>query len=179
MDLSLSYATLLSFPEDFTKAANKYCDLTEKLSQRECDKYDLAELREIIDKRIEIFKDTKYLYKYPNQIYDVLKASNYQPKEVMTPRKLSSPQEDKVDPNINRQIWATKLYYAFMDSLSTRLTREEYVYFIDSYFRQVNGDDIAAKLSMCKETLQKHKKSCLIKVLTEIKATEDYYEEKW
>lgn len=179
MDLNLSYTDFLNFPENFVKSANKYCDLTERLSKRECDKYDITELREIVDKQMEIFKDTKYLYKYPSEKYNVSITPNYQPKEVMTTRKLSSQQEDKIDPIINRQIWATKLYYAFMDSLSTKLTRQECVYFIDSYFRKVNEDDIAAKLSICKETLQKHKKSCLIKVLTEMKALEDYYEEKW
>lgn len=179
MDLSLSYAALLNFPQDFIKAANKYCDLTERLSKRERDKYDIEELRTIIDKRIEVFKDTKYLYKYPNEIYNVSITPNYQQKEVMTPRKLSSQQEDKVDPNVDRQIWATKFYYALKDSLSTKLTREECVYFIDSYFRKENEDNIAAKLGICKETLQKHKMSCLIKILTEVKATDDYYSEKW
>lgn len=179
MDLSLTYADLLNFPQDFITAANKYCELTERLSKRERDKYDLDELRTIIDKRIQVFKDTKYLYKYPNEKYNVSITPNYQLREVMASKKLSSQQEDKVDPVVNRQIWATKFYFALMDSLSTKLTREECVYFIDSYFRGVNEDNIAAKLSICKETLQKHKISCLIKILTEVKATDDYYEEKW
>lgn len=179
MNLSLTYATLLNFPQDFLTAASKYYDLTERLSKRERDKYKLEELREIIDRRIEVFKDTKYLYQYSNQLNDTLKASNYQPKEVMTPRKLSSPQEDKVDPVVDRQIWANKFYYALIDSLSTKLTREESIYFIDSYFRNKNEDDISAKLGICGETLQKHKISCLIKLLTEVRATDDYYSEEW
>jgi len=179
MDLSLTFDKLLSFPEDFIKASNKYCDLTEPLSARECNKYKLKELRSTIDKQIQLFKDTKYLYKYPNEIYYVPITPNYQPKEVMMPRKLSSKQEDKIDPIVNRQIWATHLYYSFMESLSTKLTRQECVYFIESYFKKHSEDDIASKLSICKDTLQRVKKSCLIKVYIEVNALEDYYEEEW
>lgn len=179
MNLSINYATFLNFPQDFLTAASKYYDLTERLSKRERDKYKIEELREIIDRRIEVFKDTKYLYQYSNELNNTLKASNYQPKEVMTPRKLSSPQEDKVDPTVDRQIWANKFYYALIDSLSTKLTREESIYFIDSYFRNRTEDEIASKIGICPDTLQKYKISCLIKLLTEVRATDDYYSEKW
>lgn len=179
MNLSINYATFLDFPQDFLDAASKYYDLTERLSKRERDKYKIEELREIIDKRIEVFKDTKYLYQYSKELSDTLKASNYQPKEVMTPKKLSSPQEDRVDPTVDRQIWANKFYYALIDSFSTKLTREESIYFIDSYFRNKTEEDIAAKIGICPDTLQKYKMSCLIKLLTEVRATDDYYSEKW
>jgi len=179
MDLSLTYTMLLNFPDDFIKNANKYCDLTEMISKRECDKYKLKDLKDNVNKQIQLFKDTKYLYKYPNEKYNVPITSNLQPREVTAPRKLSSQQEDIIDPNINRQIWATKMYYSLMDSLTTKLTRQECIYFIDCYFRKTCEDDIAEKLSMCKDTLQKIKKSCLIKVWTEIEALEDYYEEQW
>lgn len=179
MDLSLTYVKFLNFPEDFLKTSNKYCELTDAISKRECDKYNLKELKDKVDKQMEIFKDTKYLYKYPDERYNISITPNYQLREAMVSRSISSSQENKIDPTINRQIWATKLYYSFMDSLSTRLTREECVYFIDSYFRRVSEDNIAEKLLICKATLQKIKKSCLIKVLTEMEALEDYYEEKW
>lgn len=179
MDLSLTYTKLLNFPEDFLKTSVKYCELTDVISKRECDKYDLKEIKSYVDDKLQEFRDTKYLYMYPNEKYNIPITPNYQLREVMTPRSLSSPQEKKINPTINRQIWATKVYYCFMDNLSTKLTRQESVYFIDSYFRKVSEENISEKLSMCKATLQKVKKSCLIKVWTEMKALEDYYEEIW
>ena len=174
MNLSLTYEKLLDFPNSFKKQAEKYQWMTEVLSKAELDKYNIRELKANVDKRMQKFKDAKYIYQYPNEKYNCPITTNYQPREVMAPRNLESQQSRIITREVDKTIWINQLYYSLMEKVTTKLTIEETVYLIDSYFKKFSEESIADNLSICKKTLQKIKKSCLIKVWVEMEALREY-----
>jgi len=174
MDLTLTYNELLNFPDEFLKESSKYYEVSELISKSECDKYDTKELREKVEARFKKFKDAKYIYKYPNEKYYQPITPNYQIRESMTTRNISNSRTGKIDSIMDKQVWVTKLYYSLMDTVTTKLTKQEAVYLIDSFFKNVSEEIIADKLSVCKQTLQKIKKSCLVKVWIEMEALEEF-----
>lgn len=174
MDTSLTYKDLLEFPINFIKESEKYQDFAELISKAECDSYNTRELKAKVEKRIQRFKDAKYIYKFPNEKYYCSITPNYQLREVMTPRNLESPQSRMVSKDVDKTIWVTKMYYVLMDIVSTKLTHQETIYFIDCLFKNVTEEITMEKLSICKDTLTRLKKSCLIKVWTEMEALIEY-----
>lgn len=174
MDLTLTYNELLNFPDEFLKESSKYYEVSELISKTECDKYNTKELKEKVEARFKKFKDARYIYKYPNEKYYQPITPNYQIHESMMTRNISNSRTGKIDSIMDKQVWVTKLYYSLMDTVTTKLTKQEAVYLIDSFFKNVSEEIIADKLSVCRQTLQKIKKSCLVKVWIEMEALEEF-----
>lgn len=174
MDLSLTYEKLLDFPEDFMKKSVKYSVIADPISSEECKKYDTKDLHDKVSFRIRKFKDAKYIYQFPDLKYNIPMTPNYQLREVIMPRNLESSQSKIITKETDKEIWVTKLYYCLINVVSTKLTKQETVYFIESFFKKESEESISEKLLMCRKTLQKVKKSCLIKVWVEMEALSEY-----
>lgn len=173
MDFTLTYDKLMKFPDDFLNEAKNYYDSSELLSKHTYEGYDLKELREKIEAKFEKFKDAKYIYKYPAETR-IRTTPTYQPREGFVPRSNTSQQEKIVTKMGDSLIWVEQFYDTFMEAVARKLTEQEAVYLMDSFFKHRSEDDIADKLSICKVTLQKIKKSCLVKVWIELETLENF-----
>lgn len=175
MNFTLTYNKLLNFPNEFLEESAKYYEGSELLGKEECDKYNTKELKDKVEARFKKFKDARYIYKYPNEQYykSMTPTLNYQAREVLVSRNLTSPQEKMITAMGDTQIWVEKFYYSLMEIITTKMTEEEAVYLVECFFKNKSEDIIAEKLSMCKATLQKVKKSCLIKVWIEMEVLEE------
>lgn len=174
MNFTLTYDMLLNFPQEFLEESSKYKGMSELLSKEECDKYDTKDLKDKVELRFKKFKDARYIYKYPNESLLRPITPNYQLREVMTPRNLASPQDRAVTKNTDKQIWVELMYQALMSTLTTKMTEQEAIYLVEHFFKRINEEDIAEKLNICRATLQKIQKSCLIKIWVEMEALKDY-----
>ena len=174
MNFTLTYDMLLNFPQEFLEKSSKYKGMCELLSKEECDKYDTKDLKDKVELRFKKFKDAKYIYKYPNESLLTPITPNYQLKEVMTSRNLISPQDRVVTKKTDKQIWVEMMYQSLMSTLTTKMTEQEAIYLVEHFFKRISEDNIAEKLQICRATLQKIQKSCLIKIWVELEALIDY-----
>ena len=151
--------------------------MADLISKEQCDKYDTKDLKDKVEQRFKMFKDAKYIYKYPEEKYYTSITSDYTAREIVPSMDKNSKHSRKIDTISDNQLWVAKLYYSLMDTITTKLTKQEAVYLIDSFFKNLGEEDIADKLSICKVTLQRIKKSCLVKVWVEMEALQEY--EDW
>ena len=49
-------------------------------------------------------------------------------------------------------------------TLALKLTMQESIYMVDTFFSKKSEDIISEKLGICRNTLQNIKKSCLVKI---------------
>lgn len=73
---------------------------------------------------------------------------------------------DYIEKKIDLNIWSKDLYNILV-CLSSRLTYEETTYLISSFFESKSEEEISEKLGICRKTLYKIKKSCLVKIKLE------------
>lgn len=170
MELDLTFEKLVNFPIDFLTKSEKYYEYVETLSTYSLNNYDVKEIRSKVEKIFIRFKDAKYVYKYPIESEMIKITPSYQLREVMSQRSNVSQDESIVARRCEKEYWIVSFYSILMDIIATKLTKEEAIYLIDTFFKSKSEEYIAEKLAMCKGTLQKHKKSCLVKVWVELKA---------
>ena len=175
--MDLTYSQLLNFPDAFMEKSAKYYQMVELISKEQCDKYDVKELTDKVEKRFKMFKDAKYIYKYPEEKYYTSITPDYTAREIIPTANKGSKHSKKIDIVSDNQLWVEKLYYSLMDTITTKLTKQEAVYLIDCFFKNIGEEEIADKLSICKVTLQRIKKSCLVKVWVEMEALVEF--EDW
>lgn len=167
MNFTLTLDKILELPNDLLKTAEKYDEYSELLRKKIYNEYDSKELKEKIVKKFERFKDAKYLYRYP--IESCIKTTpTYQLREGMIPKQVSSKIEKVITQRVDDQMWAGCFYDTLM-IVATKLTMQEAIYLVDSFFGNKSEDVIAEKLAICRTTLQNIKKSCLVKVWIELK----------
>ena len=113
------------------------------------------------------FQAAKYLNKFPMNtsrnssfIYDVCNTAKQ--------NTTRSCVENAVQNHIDKELWIT-LFYNNIMLLANKLTREEAIYFINTFLLHKTEEKIAESLEICKTSLQKIKKSCLVKVWIELK----------
>lgn len=174
MDNTLTYKKLLDFPNDFKVEASKYQEMADLISKSECEKYDIMLIKSSVDVRFQKFKDARYIYQYPNEKYYTSVTTNYTPREGMCQRSKQGAQESNIQKDFDKTVWVNKMYYAFMESIASKLTADETVYFIDTYFRRYTEDIIKDNLCITKAKLQNIKHSCIIKLWIEMEALKEF-----
>lgn len=72
-----------------------------------------------------------------------------------------------VEKKIDLNIWSKDLYNILIH-LSEKLTFQETMNLIATFFEDITEDDVCEKLDVCRKSLYKIKKSCLVKIKLEL-----------
>lgn len=122
--------------------------------------YDYAKTKENIDQKMRNFEIDTYKYSEitpptitPN--YDV----KYEQYTVSKIDKVGSYVEKKLD-----KLQEVNEFYSQLSIILKRLTKEERIYFCDTYFNKKSEAAIREKLYIGSSTLTRIKESCIIKV---------------
>lgn len=138
----------------------KYNDL---LSENICNIYYYPNLKKELSYFITKYNDLKYFYEYSN-MYNITNHISF---ENISPLKGRS---DKVSnfvaKNIDMQRYIEKIYYKFIN-LAHKLSVFESIYIVDTFFSNKTEEEISEKIGICRQTLQKIKKSSLVKLYLE------------
>ncbi len=119
------------------------------------------------------FRNCKYMVSY-SVIDNMRLIPSYERHEGQIPRRNVSQVEKAVTERIDKQIWMTEFYQSLM-VVASKLTEAETVYLINTFITSKTEEVIAEKLNICKTSLQKIKKSCLVKAWIELRV---FYKEE-
>ena len=117
-------------------------------------------------KLFENFKSARYLYKFP--ISDTIRINpTYESKEICFQKSSQSQIEKAVEKYVDKQILTTEIYNSILD-VSNRLTNSECAYLINTFLQHKSEESIAEIIGISKTYLQRIKKSCIVKMWTEL-----------
>lgn len=162
MNGSITLNDILSLPNQILETAkthNQYCEL---LSDFTIHEYYYRGLKADVNRLFMRFNDAKYSYRFSISTYA---KSNFSMNSVRIGRKMDMVGH-LVEKRIDDYAWLEQFYYS-LSHLATTLTEEEAVYLKEMFFEHESEEKISVHLNMCRTTLQKIKKSCLVKVLLE------------
>lgn len=166
MEEILTLDMLLELPREVLKKAEEYDEYTGLLEKRKCQNYDFKELKREIKEYFESFRDTKYSYKFSAEL-NISITHSLELREGSFQRTNSDPFSKAVEKHIDDQIWLRNFYNTLL-IVGQKLTLQEAIYFVDTFFGNKSEDIICEKLGICRNTLQRVKKSCLVKAYAEI-----------
>ena len=83
--------------------------------------------------------------------------------EVIQNNAISDKVSKTINEKVDAQIWATDFYNVIID-LSNKLTNSERVYFVRSLLSDYSEESISNELNISRNSLQKIKKSTLVKI---------------
>ncbi len=170
MDI-LTLDKILDLPNEVLKTSKKYDEFSEPLRKSVIDQYNIKEIKEEITKKFNKFKDAKYYYNFQlEQLINLV--PDYALKDYETSKSTESSVENIVQKQEDGKIWVS-IFYKTLIHVSAKLTLNEAIYLVDSFFRNKSEEFIAERLHICKQTLQGIKMSCLVKVWLELKTLND------
>ena len=166
MDYSLTLDKILELPNDILKNAEKYDEYSELLGKIILEDTNIELIKSKVINYFNHFKEIKYLYKFP--INNIKITSSYEIHEGTRPKKTTSAIEQLVLSRTDEELWAENFYEAII-TVSRKLTLQEAIYLVDSFLGNKSDEFISEKIGICRNTLQKVKKSCLVKIWSELK----------
>ena len=171
MNSILTLDKLLDLPKEILQTSEKYNEYSNLLGKNTYKQYDFIQIKKDVNEKFNRFKDAKYLYKFP--IENLIKTTPlYELKENSHTKSVNSQVESIVTKQVDEQIWVER-FYDILLSTSAKLTMEEAIYLVDSFFANKSLEVIAERLQVCMQTIQNIKKSCLVKVWIELKTLDD------
>ena len=166
MNSGVTYNEIIELPNTIIHNAEKYSEFADLLSKKLCDNFDLKETKNKIDELFDNFKEIKYLYNIP---FEKIKVTpSYELKENAFTNNSNNSFENAVLKHLDKQLWVQKFYEKLV-VVSTKITIEEAVYLVNTFFSKKSEEVIAEKLGISLRTLYNVKKSCVIKVWSELK----------
>lgn len=111
----------------------------------------------------ERFKDIKYYYKFPKNVYSKISLQNNVSKYN---NHINDIVGNLVENSSTDSVWLEN-FYKCMLNISSKLTFQEAIYLVDTFFVGHSEEMISEKLGICRATLQKIKKSCIVKLWLE------------
>lgn len=138
----------------------KYLQL---LSEKAVNYYYYTDLKKELVSIFKRFKDSKYIIPFSD---DYSLKSNASSLEIRNPNSKNDKVGDYVENKIDLSIWS-KDFYNILIHLSKELTFQETMYLIATFFDNMTEDEVCDKLEVCRKTLYKIKKSCLVKIKLE------------
>lgn len=166
MNENLTLDMLLSLPKEVLKKAEEYDEYTGLLEKRKYQNYDFKKIKIEIKEYFEDFRDAKYSYKFSAEL-NISITHPLQLREGSFQRTNSDPFSKAIEKHIDEKIWLCNFYNTLL-VVGQKLTFQEAIYFVDTFFGNKSEDIISEKLGICRNTLQGIKKSCLVKAYTEI-----------
>lgn len=162
MEKELTMSDILSTPEKILDISKNSLH-NHLLSENVIIYYYNTELKKNIKKVFTKFKDLQYIVSLPSE-YSI-KSSSLDQVSIKT-NSINDPVSKYVEKNIDLNIW-TRDFYNMILTLSTKLTFNEAIYLVDTFFDERAEEQISEKLQICRKSLQKIKKSCLVKIKIE------------
>lgn len=163
---------LLNIKDVITDNSKKYIEVNELLKDFIFNQYDTIKIREELLKLFATFKSARYLYDFPLEENIKITSSSIE-HEVSIQRNNSSKVEEAIEKNFDKKVLTTDIYNSIL-KVSYKFTDDEVIYLINTFFTYKSEEDIAELIGISKSYLQKIKKSCLVKMWTEL---EQYCEE--
>lgn len=171
MNEVMTLEMLLELPKELLKKSEAYNEYSSLLEKSQYLNYNIKELKEKIGRYFSYFKDVKYFYQFPTEtVVSVITAVNLE-KEVSN-TSFVDPIFNLVNNDITekRKIenWIIQ-FYNIMLIVAVKLTSQEAVYLVDCFFSNKSEEITCEKLGICRNTLQKVKKSCIVKTWIELR----------
>ena len=163
MQIDLSLEKFLELPEKIINTSLQNPDYLDLLSDSTCNMFYYKELKKDLSLIFDKFNDTKFLYTYSYG----LRLGSFSNNIVDEIGNL-------VGKSIDNEIWASSIYNNIV-SLSHKLTYKEAIYLVETFLSNKTEEQISEKLSICRKSLQKIKKSCLVKIYMELKTNENVH----
>lgn len=158
---------LLTIEDKLKSIVKEYEINNEYLDEAICNQYDIVELRTSLSKILTKFKSARYLYDF--SVDDNINiTSNYDFKIEQFQQSKKSVIENNVKYNVDNKILTTNIYDSLL-VLCKNLTGDELNYLIQAFFHNKSEDDIAYLIGISRTTLQKPKKSAIVKAWTILK----------
>lgn len=168
----ITFSTLLELPRDVLKKSREYDEEATLLTKMQYMSYDCKELKVILNQYVAHYKELIYLYQLPMNFSTSLVIS-YDKEKVSPTNRISNPVSDIVTKKVDEQSkilqWLVDFYYTMLVAAS-KLTLQEATYFVECIYRKKSEEAVCERLGICRNTLQKIKNSCLVKVYIELKA---------
>lgn len=149
-------------PQKIIEFANKNEEYKLLLSDNYCKKYYYSNLRKEIERFFLKFNDIKYT----NDLEISPNISPLYNNEKVNSNKLNDKVNSYVSKRVDDQIWAKDFYNSLLN-LANKMTYEEAIYLIGSFFSKFTEEKISENLNISRNTLQKIKKSSLLKAKSE------------
>lgn len=167
MEDILTLDKIFSLPNTILHNSELLNEYTKMLDEDYYNKFNIVEIKLDLDQFFKKFNNLKYTYRYNISTGNKI-ISNYDFGSVIN----SYIKSDKTAVLACNIIDSTALLNEIsnaMINLSNKLTIEEAVYFVNEFFGNLSETKIADNLRICRNTLQKIKKSCLVKTWFELK----------
>ena len=167
MGSTLTFDEILDLPKKILNVSLEYDAYSDLLSEDMILMYYYKDLKSDLNVYFDRFKAIKYSYHF---------ASDYCPIPTPTPSFYHSSGFQKTDPvgkyvtaKIDDSIWL-KQFYSHILNLASKLTLSEATYLVDTFFAHRSEESISEEIGVCRATLQKIKRSCLVKAYLEFRS---------
>lgn len=164
MEKKLTMEMLLELPSKIIKTSespnNTFLNL---LGESICEKYYYRDLKKDLKKFFDHFNDMKYSLDIA--IEEKIKyTSSYSYNESKKVQNSSDVISNLIEKEIDNEIFIHDVYNRIIN-LSSKFTYNEAIYFVDAFFSKKTDEHISEILGISRNTLQKIRKSCLVKTL--------------
>lgn len=173
MQIDLSLEKFLELPEKIINTSLQNPDYLDLLSDSTCNMFYYKELKKDLSLIFDKFNDTKFLYTYSKEL-NTKTTSSYGLRLGSFSNNIVDEIGNLVGKSIDNEIWASSIYNNIV-SLSHKLTYKEAIYLVETFLSNKTEEQISEKLSICRKSLQKIKKSCLVKIYMELKTNENVH----
>ena len=167
MDHIVTLNELINISDYIKEVSDKNKQYNELIDEKICDRYDITDIKNQLIDLINRFKSARYLYEFP--ISNSIKITpTYERDESSHQRSNISKVEQAIEKQIDKQLLTTDIYNSII-KVSYKLIDAEVVYLINTFLTHKSEEDIAEIIGISKTYLQKIKKSCLVKMWTDLR----------
>lgn len=124
------------------------------------DAYEVKEIKPIIEEKISKYKSLKSICLLPNEIKI---TTDYNINSNIRSNNLGSKVENEVMKKLDSFAWLKDFCNAML-RIAIYLILDEAIYIVSALFFREKEDTVAEELSICKQTVQKVKRSALVKL---------------
>lgn len=151
---------IIDLPNKILEISKEYSKQNDLLTKDIIDSYEVKDIRPIIETKINKFKYLKSICSLPIEGSII---TNYDTNSNIKSNSTDSKVEKAVIKKIDSAIWLQDFYEAMIRT-AFNLTLDEATYIVNALFFHEKEINVAENLSICKQTLQKVKRSSLIKL---------------
>ena len=170
-DNVLTLDMILDLPNQLLNQTEKFETYIDVLSKETCEKHNVREYRLYVEKKFDQYFEATVINRFP--VGTVIHISPlYELREYDVQKGISNPTELAALKLVKNSNYAEKFYNS-MIVLSTKLTKQEIIYLVKTFFEKEKEDFICSILRIGKTKLQYIKKSCIIKMYFELKTLDD------
>ncbi len=165
---TITLEMILELPKTLIRKAEEYNEYAVLLNETQYSLYEYKTLKEKVKSYFNYFKDLKFNYQFSTS-YITSNSNGYSNICISSSNQISDPVFRISSEEIESLNWMTNFYNRSL-IIASKLTIQEAIYLVDCFFSNKSEEITCEKLRICRNTLQKIKKSCLVKVWIEFKS---------